>query len=151
MNNVNALKQYMTKAGDLKRLQHRLKVIDLKLDNWDKVKAATITDMPAHHDTEHGDKIGDIVASREELYNERDRIELEVAELNSFIIDIDCKLDLMDYALRWILEKIYKQGYWGNRSKEALHELYVKEIGIMEKNTFRRTVWIARNEFNKIK
>jgi len=39
MSNVNQLKQYMTKKGEYDRLQARLKVINIELENWDKVKA----------------------------------------------------------------------------------------------------------------
>jgi len=139
MTNVNQLKQYMTKKGEYDRLQARLKVINIELENWDKVKAATITDMPTYHDTEHGDKVGEIVGNRESKELERDRIEYELAKLSEILITVDSKLDMLGYEHRWILDKKYRCGYFYNYTNNrqnknfyALLKLYNKEIGIVE-------------------
>lgn len=151
MARIEDLKRYNSKLGELKRLQARMKLIDLKLENWDKLKAATISDMPIHHDTEHGDKIGDIVASREDLNAEKERIELEIAELNCFIIDVDSRLDQLEYAHSYLLTNMFKLGLIGKRSRPVLHEKYIKDIGIIERQGLSNVIGEAIREFNKLK
>jgi hypothetical protein len=154
LNNINALKQYNSKAGELKRLNARLKVIDIKLDNWDKLKAATVSDMPMYHDTENGDKVGKIVASREDLQEERQRVELEIAELNCFIIDIDTRLDCLGFEHRWLLDKKYRQGifytYAENRQNKNFYELlklYNKEINIIQGKALGKAIREAEKAY----
>ena len=140
MSNVNQLKQYMTKKGEYDRLQARLKVINIELENWDKVKAATITDMPTYRDDSENNSIVERSAtSREEKELERDRIEYELAKLSEILITVDSKLDMLGYEHRWILDKKYRCGYFYNYTENrqnknfyALLKLYNKEIGIVE-------------------
>lgn len=131
MNIINALKKYNVKAGELKRLTARIRTIDLKLDNWDKLKASSISDMPIHHDNVNGDKIGDIVVSREQLQIERLAAELRIAELNSFIIDIDSRIDCLDDQHRYVIDKHYRQ----NTRLCKVHEKYKED---MEELSYRR-------------
>lgn len=122
-------------------------MIDIKLENWDKLKAATISDMPTYHDTEHGDKIGEIVASREELEEDRKRIELDIAELNEWVIDIDSKLQLMKYIDRWLLTKKYID----NMPIKVITNIYNKKIGISERQTVYNRINCAEKLFNELK
>jgi hypothetical protein len=147
LNNINALKQYNSKAGELKRLNARLKVIDIKLENWDKLKAATVSDMPMYHDNVTGDKVGEIVASREDLQEERQILELKVAELDCFIINVDTRLNCLKDNFRFILELSYKNF----KPLRTVVEEYNKIIGIAEYDTVKKYKQQAIKEFLKIK
>jgi len=145
MSNVNQLKQYMTKKGEYDRLQARLKVINIELENWDKVKAATITDMPTYHDTEHGDKVGEIVGNRESKELERDRIEYELAKLSEFMIEVDSKLDCLKDNHKFILVRTYKDGYSFKRILKEYNTIF--EL-VVEK-TLRHIKTKAHKEYLK--
>jgi hypothetical protein len=147
MTNVNQLKQYMTKKGEYDRLQARLKVINIELGNWDKVKAASITDMPTHHDTENGDKVGDIVGDRETKELERDRIEYELAKLSEYIIEVDCKLDCLQDNYRFILEQTYKH----NKRFQRILKEYNDIFSLVVYDTLVKIKTKAHRELNKLK
>jgi len=147
MSNVNQLKQYMTKKGEYDRLQARLKVINIELENWDKVKAATITDMPTYHDTEHGDKVGEIVGNRETKELERDRIEYELAKLSEYIIEVDSKLDCLQDNYRFILEQTYKH----NKRFQRILKEYNEIFSLVVYDTLVKIKTKAHREFNKLK
>ena len=150
MSNINDLKQYNNKKREYKQLEARLKVINIELDNWDKVQASSVTDMPIHHDTDHGDKIGDLVVSREEKYMECDRLEYELAILSEFIINVDSLLECLEYPYRYLLEKIYKEGLIGKRSYDKLHECYVKDVKIISGQHVRQLSKEAEKKFNSL-
>lgn len=146
MNIINSLKKYNIKNGELKRLSAKLKVIDLKLENWDKLKASTISDTPIHHDTEHGDKVGEIVSKREELEEDRKRIELDIAELNSFLIEIDSRLDCLQDNYKFVIEKQYKD----NVKFSRIVRMYNEKFGIAEYKTVCSIKTNAINELLKL-
>lgn len=146
MNIIKKLENYNRKSGELKRLQARLKTLHLQLDNWDRLKAQTITDMPMYHDTENGDKIGDIVERREELEEQVKDIELSIAKLNEFIIDVDSRLDCLKDNHRFILEKLYKDCIKFNRLVSDYNNIF----GIAEYKTVNHHRSIAIKEFIKL-
>ncbi|MFX1296574.1 MAG: hypothetical protein ACFFD2_17175 [Promethearchaeota archaeon] len=101
MNIINALKKYNVKSGELKRLSSKLHEINLKLDNYDKIKAASMNAVPYKWDEdgqikdaevmprgksgEHSSIVEDSVCSREELEDDKLMYEIKVAELNIFL------------------------------------------------------------------
>jgi len=146
MTNVNQLKQYMTKKGEYDRLQARLKVINIELENWDKVKAATITDMPTYRDDSENNSIVERSAtSREEKELERDRIEYELAKLSEFMIDVDSKLDCLKDNHKFILIRTYKDGYSFKRILKEYNTIF--EL-VVEK-TLRHIKTKAHKEYLK--
>lgn len=150
MNNIDYLKQYNSKSRELKKVSNRIKEIDIRLNNWDKLKAATITDMPTHHDTEHGDKVGDIVAGREELEQERLLLEVQQADLVSYIINVDTLLECLEYRYKYLLSKIYIEGHIGKRHRESLHAMYTKDVKMIERDRLYKLIVIAEKEFNRL-
>jgi len=152
MSNIDLLSQYNNKQRELKRVTSRLNEIRIRLKNdWDKVKAATITDMPTHHDTEHGDKVGDIVASREELEEEEVFLEIQQSELNSYVINIDSMLDCLEFTHRYLLTKIYKDGLIGKRHREKLYQMFVEDVKPISWKRMSELIICANKEFNELR
>lgn len=137
MNLINALKQYNSKNGELKRLKARLEVIDLRLENWDNLKASSVTDMPIYHDTENGDKIGAMICKREDLQEDRNRIELEIAELNEFVVSVQTKLDCLNYLDAWLLKRKYIE----KKSNFIIYKEYNEEINVKEAQSINNSIW----------
>ena len=148
MSNVNQLKQYMTKKGEYDRLTARLKVINIELENWDKVKAASITDMPTYRDDSENNSIVERSAtSREEKELERDRIEYELAKLSEYIIEVDSKLDCLQDNYRFILEQTYKH----NKRFQRILKEYNEIFSLVVYDTLVKIKTKAHREFNKLK
>lgn len=146
MNIINALKKYNVKNGELKRLNSKYKEINLKLDNWDRLKASTITDMPTHHDTDNRDKVGNIVISREQLEEDRMLLELKIAELDSLLLEVDSRLDCLKAEYKYILCKVYKDNL---RISHFIKE-YNDKFGIAEYETIKNYKNYAIKELLKL-
>ena len=152
MSNLNDLKQYNSKLGRLKRCESKLREHKLKLENYDKLKAATLSDMPTHRDDSECNSIVErSLMSRQDLEKEVLMLELEIAELNSFIVNVDSLLDCVDYRSKWILEAIYKTGLYDKRHKELLHKKYVDDVKIVSYRHFKDIVSEAHRKYNRIK
>lgn len=145
MNNINLLKQYSIKNSEFKSSIARLNEINTKLENWDKLKASTISDMPSNFiDTK--DKVGLIVSSREELQEEKVVLEIRISELNTFIVNVDSKLDCLQDNHKFILEETYKKF---KRFKRIWKE-YNNIFDVVEEITLRKIKTQAHREFLKI-
>lgn len=151
MANINQLKQYMSKKGEYERLAARLKVVNIELENWDKIKAATITDMPTHRDKSENNSIVERSATtREEKLQEVDRIEYELCKLSEVLIQVDSALDCLEYSYKYLLDSIYKRGLIGKRSREILHKQFCEEVKPISWTHMKELIYRAEKEFKEI-
>lgn len=151
MANINQLKQYMSKKGEYDRLAARLKVVNIELENWDKIKAGTVTEMPIYRDKSENNSIVErSVTERYEKRLEVDRIEHDLAKLSEEIIQVDSALDCLEYCYKYLLESIYKNGLIGKRSREILHKKFCEEVKPISWTHMKELIYRAEKEYKEI-
>lgn len=137
MNIINALKKYNVKAGELKRLTARLKVIDLKLDNWGIIESNTI---------KQDEEILDVVNKKDDLILERIITEIKIAEINAFLCEIDTRIDCLGHVDKFLINKSFKE----NLTNDELYEEYIKFEKYVEYQTVIRNRDKALKKFSEI-